>query len=444
MPASSFHPVPGSTPLKLARIVLALICGFTVARAEGPFSDLSFDAATAKAKADGKLLLVDFIATWCPPCRQMEKETWPDEAVGKWIGEHAVAIQVDVDKAPELAKQFGFGAIPTVIFLKDGKELDRHSGLRKPDEFVKWGDAVLAGRSETADLATAAKSLPPSDDVDARYAATNDAMSRGDDDAALQGFLWLWPHTRYVLKYWGVRLTFMPNQMARLAQRHEPARKAFAEILDELQQRIDAPTGATSVDCEEWCALCRSFHERDRVVAWYERRRDQAGRLFAEKAKDPLVSKLTDEVFDFLVEAGRPVDAARLCPLLTERADREVALCKDGLADADQQWPETWRTQCRADVTAACRERLATVYAVARAAGLPAQAAHVAEQLLAVLDDAASRISLVKRTLDLAPTQTDGLAKWLDEAEKLGADVGELRARLSKAEPAAPAPAPGQ
>lgn len=62
---------------------------------------------------------MDFYATWCGPCR----------AVGPKVGELSEKytkvrfIQVDVDKMREVASQFQVTAMPTFVFLKDGKEV---------------------------------------------------------------------------------------------------------------------------------------------------------------------------------------------------------------------------------------------------------------------------------------------------------------------------------
>ena len=68
------------------------------------FSGYSFDEAKQKAQAEGKLLLVDAMATWCPPCRKMEATTWVDSAVQEWIKENVIAVQIDVDKNEREAK----------------------------------------------------------------------------------------------------------------------------------------------------------------------------------------------------------------------------------------------------------------------------------------------------------------------------------------------------
>lgn len=63
------------------------------------FADLDLDAALARAREQGRLLVVDATAEWCGPCRMMDRTTWVDANVASWIGERAIAIQIDVDAA---------------------------------------------------------------------------------------------------------------------------------------------------------------------------------------------------------------------------------------------------------------------------------------------------------------------------------------------------------
>jgi thiol-disulfide isomerase/thioredoxin len=92
-------------------ILAALMVGVL----DRPFADLTYEAALAKAKEQEKLLLVDFTATWCGPCKKMDADTWRNAEVGAWLAEHAVAIQVDVDEQKDLAQQFKVNAMPTVV-----------------------------------------------------------------------------------------------------------------------------------------------------------------------------------------------------------------------------------------------------------------------------------------------------------------------------------------
>ena len=96
----------------------------------------TFDAAIAA----NPLAVVDFYATWCGPCKMLAPilDAVAEETDG------VAFFRVDVDQAPDLARRFGVMSIPTLVYLKDGKELSRSVGvLRKPDLIAKI-DALRA------------------------------------------------------------------------------------------------------------------------------------------------------------------------------------------------------------------------------------------------------------------------------------------------------------
>ena len=94
------------------------------------FTEEGFD----KALAQPGLLVADFWADWCGPCKLLGPviEQLATDYDGK-----AVVGKVNVDDEPELAQRFGIMSIPTVIFFKDGKEVDKKIGVMPPQEFAK-------------------------------------------------------------------------------------------------------------------------------------------------------------------------------------------------------------------------------------------------------------------------------------------------------------------
>lgn len=77
-----------------------------------------------------KPVLVDFWATWCGPCRMLAPVV---DEVSAQYSEDLVVGKVDVDKCPELAKQFRVMSIPTLILFKDGKVVDQKLGFMPKD-----------------------------------------------------------------------------------------------------------------------------------------------------------------------------------------------------------------------------------------------------------------------------------------------------------------------
>ena len=137
-------------PTNRTGLVIALGLLFvlpTNASADGDvFADLTLDAALAKAGETDKMVVVDFYATWCGPCKMMDKETWPQEDVVAWVEKNAILIKVDVDIEEAVAKEFNITAMPTVVFLKaDKSEISRFVGGYPATEFVSFANKVLSG-----------------------------------------------------------------------------------------------------------------------------------------------------------------------------------------------------------------------------------------------------------------------------------------------------------
>lgn len=89
-------------------------------------TDAEFDIKVLQSE---KPVLVDFWATWCPPCRMIAPVV---EDLATEFGEQVTVLKMDIDENPQTPRQLGIMSIPTVIVFKDGKPAERQLGYR-PD-----------------------------------------------------------------------------------------------------------------------------------------------------------------------------------------------------------------------------------------------------------------------------------------------------------------------
>ncbi|MEG1989206.1 MAG: thioredoxin [Oscillibacter sp.] len=100
------------------------------------FKTSEFNAAVEAAP----LAMVDFWADWCGPCKML---TPVIEGIAAQYDGKVLVGKVNVDEEPALAQQFSVMSIPTIVFLKNGREFDRKVGVMPAGSFTAVLDKNL-------------------------------------------------------------------------------------------------------------------------------------------------------------------------------------------------------------------------------------------------------------------------------------------------------------
>lgn len=85
-------------------------------------------------------LVIDFWATWCGPCRMVAPII--EELANEYDGKVTVG-KCDVEEADDIAAEFGIRNIPTIVFMKDGKILDKIVGAASKSKIEEKIQALL-------------------------------------------------------------------------------------------------------------------------------------------------------------------------------------------------------------------------------------------------------------------------------------------------------------
>jgi len=101
------------------------------------------DEAKKVAQASGKMIFVDFFATWCGPCKMLERDCFGTEEFNKY-GKKLVFCRIDVDEQQSVAQAYGITAMPTQDVLdKTGNVVKQTIGYGGPEAFYSFLNSAV-------------------------------------------------------------------------------------------------------------------------------------------------------------------------------------------------------------------------------------------------------------------------------------------------------------
>ncbi|MCC5944622.1 MAG: thioredoxin family protein [Bernardetiaceae bacterium] len=136
---------------KILTIALIAIVGFITLSTTATAAKINFETGTweevrAKAKKADKIIFIDAYATWCGPCKKMDKETFTDAKVAAFFNKNFIPYKIDVDTEAggKLFKQYGGEAMPTYLFVDADENLVYKTlGFMPAEPFLAVGKTAL-------------------------------------------------------------------------------------------------------------------------------------------------------------------------------------------------------------------------------------------------------------------------------------------------------------
>ena len=98
----------------------------------------SYDEGLALAKEKHKKVYLNFYADWCGYCKKMEKETYVNQDVVKYLNDHYVSIRLNSDKEQKLSRKYNVQGLPANFFMTEkGEPIGSQPGYMGPKDFMK-------------------------------------------------------------------------------------------------------------------------------------------------------------------------------------------------------------------------------------------------------------------------------------------------------------------
>ena len=109
------------------------------------FTDGAWKTILKKAKAENKVIFLDAYASWCGPCKLLQKKVFTQKAVGDFYNTRFINVKMDMEKGegPALSQIYPLEAYPTMLYIDgDGRVLKKIIGLQTPDDLISIGKSI--------------------------------------------------------------------------------------------------------------------------------------------------------------------------------------------------------------------------------------------------------------------------------------------------------------
>ncbi len=117
-----------------------------VAKEEGiQFTEASWKDILKKAKAEKKIIFLDAYASWCGPCKMLQKKVFTQKAVGDLYNSKFINVKMDMEKGegPALSEIYPLEAYPTLLYINsDGRVIRKVVGAVPADELISVGRSI--------------------------------------------------------------------------------------------------------------------------------------------------------------------------------------------------------------------------------------------------------------------------------------------------------------
>ena len=210
---------------------------------------LSWKEIQAKARTENKYIFVDCFATWCGPCKQMDKEIYTQDTVGNYFNNKFISIKLQMDSSKEdkediknwyadaraMMQRYKITAFPTFLFFsRDGELVHLAVGYKEISDFLSLGSDAFNPNKQNYALMEQYK-MGVKNYTSMAYLATN-ALSMNDNEMA-------WKiakdYTDHYLLHLNERGLYMPDNLSFMRNFTQSSRDSGFVFLYKHAEKID-------------------------------------------------------------------------------------------------------------------------------------------------------------------------------------------------------------